>query len=168
MCITRDHKKRTLTMDQYVYVEKVLKQFGMQNAKPAQTPLLSGYNPKISEIEATSVLRSQYQSVIGSLLYIMLGTQPDLAFMVIRMSQFCANPSQEHLSWALYVVRCLGSTKNLALQFNGANHDGFLGYTNSDWAANPDNRKSITGYVLFLANSLMITYLIFISLSMTS
>ena len=69
------------------------------------------------------------------------------------MSQFCANPSHEHLNRALYIVRYLGSTKNLALRFNGANHDGFLGYTDSDWAANPDDRKSITGYVLFLANS---------------
>ena len=83
----------------------------------------------------------------------MLGTQLDIAFAVICMSQFCANPSQEHLSQALYIVRYLGSTKNLALQFNGANHDRFLGYTDSDWAANPDDQKSITGYVLFLANS---------------
>ena len=83
----------------------------------------------------------------------MLGTQLDLAFAVICMSQFCANPSHEHLNRALYIVRYLGSTKNLALRFNGANHDGFLGYTDSDWAANPDDRKSITGYVLFLANS---------------
>ena len=125
----------------------------MQNTKPARTPLLTGYNPKISDIGATSDIRSQYQSVIGSLLYIMLGTRPDIAYAVIHMSQFCANPSQEHLSWALYIIQYLGSTKNLALRYDGANHDGFLGYTDSDWAANPDDWKSITGYVLFLANS---------------
>ena len=83
----------------------------------------------------------------------MLGTRPDITFVVIHMSQFCANPSQEHLSQALYIVRYLGSTKNLVLQFNGANHDRFLGYTDSDWAANPDDQKSIIGYVLFLTNS---------------
>ena len=54
MRITCDHKKQTLTLDQCVYAEKVLKQFGMQNAKPAWTPLPTGYNPKISDIEATS------------------------------------------------------------------------------------------------------------------
>ena len=83
----------------------------------------------------------------------MLGTRPDIAFAVIRMSQFCANPSQEHLSQALYIIRYLGSNKILALQFNGANHDRFLGYMDSDLAGNPDDQKSITGYVLFLANS---------------
>ena len=72
----------------------------------------------------------------------MLGTQPNIAYVVIRMSQFCANPSQEHLSQALYIVRYLGLTKDLALCYDGANHDGFLGYTDSDWAANPDDRKS--------------------------
>ena len=71
----------------------------------------------------------------------MLGTQPDIAYVVIHMSQSCANPSQEHLSWALYIVQYLGSTKNLSLCYDGANHDGFLGYTDSDWAANPDDRK---------------------------
>jgi hypothetical protein len=150
MCITRDRKKHTITLDLCAYAEKVLKRFGLQNAKPARTPLLTGYNPTISDIEATSELCSLYQSVIGSLLYIILGTRPDLAFAVIRMSQFCANPSQEHLSQALYIVQYLGSIKYLTLKFNGANHDGFLGYTHSDWAANPDDRKSITGYVLFL------------------
>ena len=103
MHITCDRKKRTLTLDQCVYAEKVLKRFGLQNTKPARTPLPTGYNPKISETEATSDLHSQYQSVIGSLLYIMLGTRPDIAFAVIRMSQFCANPSQEHLSRALCI-----------------------------------------------------------------
>ena len=90
MRITRDQKKWTLTLDQCVYAEKVLKRFGMQNTEPARTPLPMGYNPKVSETEATSDLRSQYQSVIGSLLYILLGTRPDIAFVVIRMSQSCA------------------------------------------------------------------------------
>ena len=108
----------------------------MQNAKPAWTPLPTGYNPKISDTEATSDIHSQYQLVIGSLFYIMLGTQPDIAYVVIYMSQFCANPSQEHLSWALYIIQYLGSIKNLALCYDGANHDGFLGYTDSNWAAN--------------------------------
>jgi hypothetical protein len=152
ICITQDHKKHTITLAQCAYAEKVLKCFGLQNAKPAQTPLPTSYNPMISDIEATLELHSQYQSVIGSLLYIMLGTRPDLAFAVIHMSQFCANPSQEHLSQALYIVQYLGSTKYLTLKFNGANHDGFLGYTDSDRAANPDDWKSITGYVLFLTN----------------
>ena len=56
MRMTRDRKKRTLTLDQCVYAEKVLKRFGTQNAKPSL------------KTEATSDLRSQYQSVIGSLL----------------------------------------------------------------------------------------------------
>ena len=93
-----------------------------------------------------------YQLLIGSLLYIMLGTWLDIAYVVIHMSQFYANPSQEHLSRALYIIQYLGWTKNLTLQYNGANHNGFF-YTDSDWTANPDDRKSITEYVLFLANS---------------
>ena len=121
----------------------------MQNQLGCPYPLVI----RISENEATSELHSQYQSVIESLLYIMLGTKPDIAFAVIYMSQFYANLPQEHLSQALYIVQYLGSTKNLTLKFDGANHNGFLGYTDSDWAANLDDYKSITEYVLFLANA---------------
>ena len=83
MCITHDQKKWTLTLDQCVYVEKVLKRFRMQNTKPSRTSLPTGYNPKISNTKATSEIHSQDQSVIGSLLYIMLETQPDIAYAVI-------------------------------------------------------------------------------------
>ena len=56
MRITHDRKNWTLTLDQCVYAKKVLKRFRMQNAKPAWTPLPTGYNPKVSETEATSDL----------------------------------------------------------------------------------------------------------------
>ena len=83
----------------------------------------------------------------------MLGTRPNIAYVVMCMLQFCANPLQEYLCRALYIIQYLGSTKNFTLCYDGANHDSFLGYTNSDRTANPDDWKSITGYVLFLANS---------------
>ena len=54
----------------------------MTDAKMAKTPLPTGYKPEPFEGTSTPQLRSQYQSLIGSLLYLMLGTRPDLAFAV--------------------------------------------------------------------------------------
>src|SRR5580700_11827621 len=66
----------SIHIDQTKYLETVLQRCGMQNAKSAATPLPAGYVPTIS-VEATSPeLRSRYQTVIGSLLYLMLGTRP--------------------------------------------------------------------------------------------
>ena len=104
MQITRDCAKHTLKLDQISYAAKVIEHFKLNNAKVTRTPLPSGYNPASNPKTTTPQLRSRYQSVIGSLLYIMLGTRPNIAFSVIKMSQFSSNPSEEYLQKALYIV----------------------------------------------------------------
>ena len=75
MRITRNRKKWTITLDQTRYAEKVIKQFGQESCKPISVPLPIRYNPRFNpDKEANATLQSQYQLVIGSLLYIMLGT----------------------------------------------------------------------------------------------
>jgi hypothetical protein len=117
MRITRDHIKKTLKLDQISYAEKVIKHFKLDNAKVAQTPLPSGYNPRPNSTQSTSNLYIHYQSVIGSLLYIMLGTRPDIAQAVIKISQFSSNPTENHLQKALYIVRYLIGTKTLCIKY---------------------------------------------------
>ena len=104
MRITQDHAKHTLKLDQISYAAKVIECFKLNNAKVTHTPLPSGYNPAPNPKTTTSQLYSCYQLVIGLLLYIMLGTYPDIAFSVIKMSQFSLNSSEDHLQKALYIV----------------------------------------------------------------
>ena len=155
MRITRDRKKRILLLDQISYAEKVIKRFNLQNAKPARTPLPSVYIPAPYKKETTPALRSRYQSVIGSLLYIMLGTRPDIAYAVIKMSQFSANPSEEHLQKALYIVRYLATHQSLCIRYNGLSLSGFLSYSDTDWAGDVETRRSTTGYAIFLADGIV-------------
>jgi hypothetical protein len=65
-------------------------------------------------------LRHRFQQVIGSLLYIMLGTRPDIAFAVTKLSQHAANPSKEHLQKALYICHYLAGTPHYKLVYNGS------------------------------------------------
>jgi hypothetical protein len=74
---------------------------------PVQTPLPMGYIPTPNTEPVDEELRHRFQQVIGSLLYIMLGTRPDIAFAVTKLSQHAANPSKEHLQKALYICRYL-------------------------------------------------------------
>ena len=105
MDIRRDKKNRKLIINQINYAKKVVEHFGQQNAKPTYTPLPPGYNPKANEGVAKPEQRSHYQSIIGSLLFLALGTRPDIAHAVIMMSQFMVNPSEEHIQRALHIVR---------------------------------------------------------------
>ena len=117
MRITRDRKKRTLTLDQCVYAEKVLKRFGTQNAKPmleetSNYPNRRGHRcqwvitQKVSKTEAPSDLRSQYQSVIGSLLYIMLGTLPS------KLSCLLVDQTTENCSIVFHRSRIHGHVRH--------------------------------------------------------
>ena len=82
----------------------------------------------------------------------MIGTRPDIAFAVTALSRHSANPSQDHLNKALYICRYLVGTKDYSLKYDGLDpHNGVIACTDSDWAANPIDRRSITGHFVSLA-----------------
>ena len=143
--------KQTMVLHQLPYVWKVIKRFKFEDVKPAKTPLPSGYHPEKAPLDynASPLTGQKYQSVIGSLLFVMLGTHPDIAFGVIKMSQFMLNPTEDHLKKALYIVKYLSTTPDLVLHFSGG--ESILNaYCDSDWAGNLVSRCSTSGYAIFL------------------
>jgi len=125
-------------------VEKILKRFGMADAKAAQTPLPTGYKPEPFDGTATAALWSQYQSVIGSLLYLMLRTHPDLAFAVTQMVKFAHNPSEEHLLKSKHILRYLAGTCKYALVYDGRSDTGLYAYCDSSYGddrSDADHRR---------------------------
>jgi len=149
------HLASVIKIDQIAYLKKVLKRFGMQNARPAPTPLPTGYYPTPNQGEPDPVLRSRFQSIIGSLLYLSLGTRPDIAFAVAQLSQMSANPTKDHVDKALYICRYLVGTQDYALTYNGASNQGLVAYTDSDWASNKINRRSHAGFFAMLADGII-------------
>jgi Reverse transcriptase (RNA-dependent DNA polymerase) len=101
MCILQ--KEKDIHLDQRDYLDKVLEHFSMTNAKSAPTPLPSNWVPQLNKGKASPELLRNYQSIIGSLLYLTIGTRPDIAFAVTKLAQFSANPSQEHFERAKYI-----------------------------------------------------------------
>ena len=85
----------------------------------------------------------------------MLGTRPDIAQAVIKMSQFSSNPSEEHLQKALYIVRYLTGTKNLCIKYDGASKAGFVAHSDTDWASDHETRRSTSGYAIFLGDGIV-------------
>jgi hypothetical protein len=126
-----------VSIDQCTYLMKVLQQFNMTNTKTAPTPLPMGYTPLENTNALDSKLQTQYQSVIRSLLYLMLRTRPDITYVVIKMSQFSANPSQEHLDKVMYIMHYLVGTQDYQIVYDGEKFKGLLAYTDLDWAADP-------------------------------
>ena len=86
----------------------------------------------------------------------MLGTHPDIAFSVIKMSQFSLNSSEDHLQKALYIVRYLLDTKDLYIIYDGASESGFVAYSNIDWGGDLETHQSTSGYAMFLGNEIVL------------
>jgi hypothetical protein len=144
-------------LDQVLYLDKILKRFNMIDAREARTPLPSGYKPDPFDGTTTAKLQSQYQSVISSLLYLMLGTHPDIAFAVTQMAKFAANPSYDHLNKAMHIMCYLSGTCNYALVYDGSSDSGLYAYCDlsyGDDRTEPDRkRRSTQGYYFSFANA---------------
>jgi hypothetical protein len=144
-----------ISIDQCAYLQKVLNRFNMHNAKIAQTPLPMGYIPTPNTEPVDEQLRQRFQQVIGSLLYIMLGTRPDIAFAVTKLSQQAANPSKDHLAKALYICRYLVGTQKYTLEYNGREQQGIIAFADSDWGSDPHSRRSTTSYLVKMAGGVV-------------
>ena len=96
--ITRDRRTRELWLDQEQYLVQVLKKFGMETAKYKKrgTPMrdYEKLRPRQSYEECHDV--NKYQQVIRSLMYTMVHTRPDLAFVLRKLSQYIQDPSEAH------------------------------------------------------------------------
>ena len=92
----------------------------MNTATPAYTPFASGtdlFTSPTEPEENDTTFVSQYQSLVGSLMYAMLGTRPDIAFAVTKLSQFNSNPSEQHFKAAKHVLRYLKATRQVFIRF---------------------------------------------------
>jgi hypothetical protein len=146
--------KHTLEIDQCAYLEKVLECFGMQDCKPAPTPLPAGYKPTEYIGPLDKDIQKQFQVIIGSLLYLMLGTRPDVAYAVCKLAQFATNPSQDHVNKAKYICRYLAGTRHYKMIYNGTGQSGLIAYADASFNPVKDSSaKSQTGYCVLFANA---------------
>ena len=84
------------------------------------------------------------------------GIRPDIVYSIIKMSQFSANPTEEHLQKALYIVHYLSSTMDLCICYSSlGDKNGFITYSDMDWGGDVETSWSITGYAMFLANGII-------------
>ncbi|KAG8478386.1 hypothetical protein CXB51_028195 [Gossypium anomalum] len=146
--ILRDKKTSKLYLSQKGYIEKVLCRFNIQSAKPVSTPLAahfrlsSALSPQSNdEIEYMSHV--PYSSEVGSLMYVIDCSRPDLSYAISAVSRYMVNPNKEHWKVVQWILRYLRGTTDVCLQF-GRTEDGVIGYVDADFAGDLDRRRSLT------------------------
>ena len=150
--VTRDRERQTLRLDQTEYLRKVLEDHHMDDSKPVATPMEQGLHLPPPDPGLPDQLAKLYQSAIGSLMYVMLNTRPDLAYTLSRLSQYLTNPTDMHWRALKRVLHYVKGTLHYSITYGGLSTGDLHGYTDSDWAGNKETRRSTRGYVFQLGN----------------
>lgn len=132
----------------------------MQSCKPISTPLEQNVKyraqvgePELTAEEARLMAEFPYASLSGSVMYLMLGSRPDLAFAVGMLSQFLANPAMTHWQAMRRLFRYIKATEDWGLLYEGGSSEALtlMAFSDADWAGDPDSRRSISSFVFLLA-----------------
>ena len=128
----------------------------MSNSKPVVTPTNPQFKLSIDQCPSTDVERTYmnsipYANIVGSLMYAMVCTRPDIAYAVSLVSRYMANPGKAHWQALKWILRYINGSLNRVLIYGGAlgedSKAAVEGYVDSDYAGCMDSRKSISGYV---------------------
>lgn len=142
-----------ISINQRKYVLDLLEATGFSDCKPSSIPMEP--NQKLSKEEGVVLEdRRQYRKLIGKLQYLTI-TRPDITFAVSKLSQFASEPRDTHLKALHKVLRYLKGSIGQGLLYGTDNNFDLRAFSDSDWGACTDDRRSVTGYAMFLGNSLV-------------
>ncbi|TYK19577.1 gag/pol protein [Cucumis melo var. makuwa] len=152
--IVLNRKNKTLAMSQTSYIDKMLSRYKMQNSKKGLLPYIYGINlskeqcPKTPQ-EVEDMSNIPYASAVGSLMYAMLCTRPDICYPVGIVSRYQSNLGHDHWPTVKNILKYLKRTRDYMFVYGSK--DLFLtGYTDSDFQSDKDARKSTSGSVFTL------------------
>ncbi|GFP84907.1 retrovirus-related pol polyprotein from transposon tnt 1-94 [Phtheirospermum japonicum] len=143
-----------------VYVDDILvtgsdtvERAGMSGAKATPTPMV--VYPVLSKSQGeTTVDPTFYRSIIGALQYITI-TRLDISYNVNKVCQYRHCPLNTHWRAVKQILRYLAGTTSYVLTYTKTSSFTLTGFSDSDWAGDLDDRKSVTGFCIFLGRNIV-------------
>ncbi|KAJ9553288.1 hypothetical protein OSB04_017333 [Centaurea solstitialis] len=154
--IYRNRSKRLIGLSQSTYIDKVLKRFRMDESKKGFIPMqhgivLSKTQCPVSSEDQDRMKSVPYASAIGSIMYAMLCTRPDVAYSVSVTSRYQQNPGEPHWVAVKNILKYLRRTKEMFLVFGGSEDEiSVTGYSDASFQTDRDDFRSQSGYVFTL------------------
>ena len=153
MKIIQNEETGSVWIGQPAYTESLLQKFEMDMARPVATPVDTGTKLLKTVDNDECIDQRQYQSAIGSLLYLSVATRPDIAFAVSNAAKFSAQPGKQHWTAVKRIMRYLRGTTNLGLIFTPQVSAECIGYSDADWGGDLEDRKSTSGYLFQISGA---------------
>ena len=157
--IRRDRSKQKIYLSQRKHTLDILRRFNHEHSRPLSTPL--DHNITLSKVEDMSQEEQDYMSsipylsAVGSLMYLAIGTRPDIAFAVGLLSRFNSCPAKVHWNAIQHVFKYLKGTVDLGLEFGPSASGGVVSsvFSDSDYAGDTEKARSTSGYATFIGAS---------------
>ncbi|XP_066933567.1 uncharacterized protein [Clytia hemisphaerica] len=122
----------------------------MKTSKPKTTPCEQNIN-SYDEATHQTYNNHQYRQMVGSLIYAMNCTRPDLSFVVTKLSQNLSCPDPGDCAMIKHVFQYINKTVDHKLTFRKSSTPLRVhAFSDADWATSVEDRRSVTGYSISL------------------
>nr|GEY93839.1 retrotransposon protein, putative, Ty1-copia subclass [Tanacetum cinerariifolium] len=163
MEIVRDRSRKIMMVSQSRYVSKILNNFRIDNGKSVHMPLGGHFklllkDCPVRDCGVEKMSKVPYANAVGSLMYLMVCTRPNIAYAVSVVSRHLANPGKNHWKVVKWILKYLRGTANMGLVYgtDRGNHVDVTCFVDSDYAKDPDKGRPITCYAFYyLAKGLL-------------
>ncbi|KAI0991945.1 hypothetical protein K3495_g16242 [Podosphaera aphanis] len=125
----------------------------MHNSNPTSTPIEPNHRLRATQVEEDRADATLYQQIIGSIMYLVSATRPDLAYTISHLSQFSSDPSKNHLGAAKRVLRYIKGTADRKLFYKFKSPLILSGLCDASYGNCLDTRRSFSGYLFQLGDS---------------
>ena len=147
------YSPRGYLLSQSKYIANILEQAHLSDTRIKDTPL--EHNVRYTSSDGVPLSDpTLYRTLVGSLVYLTI-TRPDIAYAVHVVSQFVASPTTVHWAAVLRILRYLRGTQFQSLLFPSSSSLELRAYSDADWGGDSTDRKSTTGFCIFLGDSLI-------------
>jgi len=142
--INIEDENKNYSISQTQLIKDILQKFNISNIRKTKTPC-TGENKLINGEEKPFNV-TKYKSAVGSLIYLARCTRPDIAFSVGKVARNSENPTLSDWKKVVNIMKYLNYTKNYKITYKGQGE--IVAYTDSDFAGDPIDRKSTSGYMI--------------------